>query len=37
MENKEVKMSLSTFFLIIAIIVIIIMGYFMYRLSNEKK
>ncbi len=36
MENKEVKMSLSTFFLIIAIIVIIIMGYFMYRLSNEK-
>ena len=37
MEKKNVtKISLSTFLLIIAIIVIIIMGVFMYKLNNEK-
>jgi hypothetical protein len=38
-EKKEIKISLSTFFLIIAIIVIIIMGYSIYNLSakNSKK
>ncbi len=37
MEKKEqIKVSLSTFFLIIAIIVIAVMGYFMYKLYNEK-
>ena len=37
MSGKEpIKVSLSTFFLIIAIIVIIVMGYFMYQFYNEK-
>lgn len=35
-EKKSVKISLSTFFLVLAIIVIIIMGYFIYKLNNEK-
>ncbi len=38
MEKKEeIKISLSTFFLILAIIVIIIMGYAIFKLYNEKK
>lgn len=37
MEEKNViKISLSTFFLIIAIIAICVMGYFIYQLNNEK-
>lgn len=37
MENKKyIKMSFSTFFLIIAIIVIVILGYFTYKFYNEK-
>lgn len=37
MENKKgITISLSTFFLILAIIVIIIMGLFIYKLNNEK-
>lgn len=37
MEEKNVaKISLSTLFLIIAIIVIIIMGVFIYKLNNDK-
>ncbi len=37
MEEKNVaKISLSTFFLILAIIVIIVMGIFIYKLNNEK-
>lgn len=37
MENKKViKISLSTFFLFLAIIVIVVMGIFMYKLYNEK-
>ena len=35
-ENKQIKISLSNFFLIIAIIVIIIMGIFIYKLNNDK-
>lgn len=35
-ENRTKKVSLSTFFLILAIIVIIVMGVFMYKLYNEK-
>ena len=36
MEDKKVtKISLSTFFLIIAIIIICIMGYFLYRSANK--
>lgn len=36
-EKKEpIKVSMSTFFLIIAIIVIIVMGYFMYKFYNDK-
>ena len=34
--DKKIKISLSTFFLILAIIVIIIMGYFIYKLYTEK-
>ena len=34
--NKNIKINLSTFFLILAIIVIIVMGIFMYKLYNEK-
>ena len=36
MEKKTTKVSLSTMLLIIAIIVIIVMGYFIYRISKEK-
>lgn len=37
MEKKEpIKVSLSTFFLIIAIIVIAVMGYFMFKAYNDK-
>ena len=37
MEEKNVKkISLSTFFLILAIIVIIVMGIFIYKLNNDK-
>ena len=37
MEEKNVtKISLSTFFLILAIIAIIVMGVFIYKLNNEK-
>lgn len=37
MEKKEpIKVSLSTFFLIIAIIVIFVMGYFTYKLNDDK-
>ena len=35
-EKEPIKVSLSTFFLIIAIMVIIVMGYFMYQFYNEK-
>lgn len=38
MEEKNVtKISLSTFLLIIAIIAIIVMGVFIYKLNNDKK
>ena len=37
MEEKNVtKISLSTFFLILAIIAIIVMGVFIYKLNNDK-
>lgn len=36
MEKKEYKISLSTFFLILAIIAILVMGYAIYNLSNQK-
>ena len=35
-EKKAIKINLSTFFLVFAIIVIIIMGIFMYKIYNEK-
>ena len=35
-ENKDIKISLSTFFLIFAIIIIVVMSYFLYRFYNEK-
>lgn len=35
-EKKPIKISLSTFFLILAILVIIVMGFFIYKLYNEK-
>ena len=35
-ENKVTKISLSTFFLILAIIAIIVMGIFIYKLNNDK-
>ncbi len=35
-EKNATKISLSTFFLIIAIIVIIVMGIFIYKLNNDK-
>lgn len=35
-EKKVAKISLSTFFLILAIIAIIVMGIFMYKFYNEK-
>lgn len=37
MEEKNVtKISLSTFFLILAVIAIIVMGIFIYKLNNDK-
>ena len=35
-EKNEIKISFSTFFLILAIIVIIVMAYFIYKFYNEK-
>ena len=35
-EKKPIKISLSTFFLILAIIIIAIMGYFLYEIYDEK-
>ena len=35
-EKKQVKISMSGFFLILAIIVIAVMGYFIYKISTEK-
>ena len=35
-EKKSIKVSLSTFFLIVAIIVIGVMGYFIYKLNDDK-
>lgn len=35
-EKKITKISLSTFFLILAIILIILMGFFLFKLYNEK-
>lgn len=35
-KRKIIKISLSTFFLIIAIIALLIMGFFVYKLNNEK-
>lgn len=36
-ENKSVKVSLSTVFLIFAIIAILIMGYYIYNISAQNK
>lgn len=36
-EKKSIKISLSTFFLILAIIAIIVMGIFIYILDKDKK
>ena len=35
-EKKSTKISLSTFFLIIAIIAICVMGFFIYKLNDDK-
>ncbi len=35
-EKKATKISLSTFFLILALIAIIVMGLYIYKLNNEK-
>lgn len=35
-EKKVTKISLSTFFLILSLIVIIVMGIFIYKLNNDK-
>lgn len=35
-EKKELKISLSTFLLVLSLIAIIIMAYFIYKLNNEK-
>lgn len=35
-EKKTIKISLSTFFLIIAIITICVMGFFIFKLNDEK-
>lgn len=35
-EKKVTKISLSTFFLILAIIAIVVMGIFIYKLNNDK-
>ena len=37
MEEKNKKLSISTFLLIIAIIAMIVMGVFIYKLNNDKK
>ena len=37
MEKKSIKISLSTVLLIVAILVIVIMGYCIYKLNSEKK
>ena len=36
-KNKKIKISLSTFFLIIALILIILMAYFIYKIYNDKE
>lgn len=36
-EKNQITISLSTLFLIIALIIIIIMGFFIYQLSNNEK
>ena len=36
MENETKKISLSTFLLILAVIIIAIMGVFIFKLNNEK-
>lgn len=36
-EKKVTKISLSTFFLILAIIAICVMGYFIYKLNDDKE
>lgn len=36
MKRNEAKVSVSTVFLVLAILVIIVMGYFMYKLNIEK-
>ena len=36
-EKKQVKVSMSGFFLAIAIIIIAVMGYFIYKISTEKE
>lgn len=35
-EKKTTKISLSTFFLILTVIIIIVMGIFIYKLNNDK-
>ena len=35
-EKNAIKISLSTFFLILAIIAIVVMGIFIYKLNNDK-
>ena len=35
-EKNATKISLSTFFLILAVITIIVMGIFIYKLNNDK-
>ena len=36
-EKKVIKISLSSFLLILAVIIIVIMGYFIYELYNDKE
>ena len=36
MENNNAKISVSTFFLIMTIVIIIAMGFFIYKLDNDK-
>ncbi len=36
-EKKSIKISISTFFLLLAIVVIIVMGVYICKLDNEKK
>ena len=36
MKRNEAKVSVSTVFLVLAILVIIVMGYFIYKLNIEK-